>query len=87
MKSYLLNHSFQCAGELVGARCWFAVAANAFEACDYIFGLHTLRKFSHALCVAAATTDKLHSRNYIILVKLDYDSLRTYTLCGVNNLV
>ena len=45
--------------QLVGAGCWLAVAAYAFEACNYILVLHACYKACNALQVAVAATVEL----------------------------
>ena len=53
--------------QLVGAGCWFAVAADAFEACNDILVLHACYKAAYALEVAVAAAIELHLFQYSIL--------------------
>ena len=59
--SLLLRHQLlYCTAELVGARCGLAVAAYAFEACNYILVLHAFDKATYSLQVAVATSVELY---------------------------
>ena len=66
--SLLLCHQLlYCAAELVGARCWSAVAADALETCNYILVLHAFYKATDALQVAVAATVELYVDNDAVI--------------------
>ena len=68
----LLHQLLYCAAELVGARCWSAVAADALEACNYVLVLHTFYKAADALQVAVAATVELYV-NYDAVIACQFN--------------
>ena len=57
------------AAELVGARCWLAIAADALEACNDVLVLHACDKAAYSLKVAVAATVELYICDYTILAR------------------
>ena len=64
---FLFHQLLYCTAELVGARCWSAVAADALETCNYILVLHAFYKAADALQVTVAATVELHVDNDAVI--------------------
>ena len=78
----LFGHHFECPCKLVGAGGWFAVAADSFEAGDYVAGLHPFGKFGYTLGVAAAAAHEFNVDYGVVAVELNGNCLCTHSLCA-----
>ena len=77
-----LHQFFYCTAQLVGARCWLAVAAYALEACNDVLVLHACYQAAYALQVAVATTIEFYFFQNAILARY-LNVSRTGSVCGV----
>jgi hypothetical protein len=64
----------QSCGELVGARCAFAFAIHAFQACYHVVNSHTFNKAAYALQVAVASTGEYHISYFAVYHVKIYES-------------
>ena len=70
------------AAQLVGARCWLAIAAYALEACNDVLVLHACDKAAYSLKVAVAAAIEFYLFQYSILARY-LNVSRTCSVCCI----
>jgi hypothetical protein len=61
------ERGFEGARQLVGARCPFVAATNAFATLNHLFNAHATHQGANALGIAVTTAQKSNVINYAIV--------------------